>query len=124
MKKILIIDEKVFSKICSAILEMEGLLTEILEESEHNLGIKCKIEEFGLIIMSFPFTHKILKEIKEINLPTIVLTDQINKDLINLLESLTNSYCMIKPIDYEKFKFLAKKLVTSGLPCVKGYNLV
>jgi DNA-binding NtrC family response regulator len=123
MKKILIIDEKIFSRICSAILELEGLITEIFDGSTKILSL-IKFDEFGLIIMSYPFSHFFLEEIKKINIPTIILADQINKEVINLLESLTTSYCMIKPIDYNKFRNLAKKIITCNIPNTKSYNIL
>jgi DNA-binding NtrC family response regulator len=123
MKKILIIDEKVFSRICSAILELDGLITEIFDGNTNTLSI-TKNNKIGLIIMSYPFSHLFLEEIRKINIPTIILADQVNKDIINLLESLTTSYCMIKPIDYNKFKYLAKKIITCSVHNTKGYNIL
>ncbi|MBE0428070.1 MAG: DNA-binding response regulator [Nitrospirae bacterium] len=123
MKKILIIDEKVFSRICSAILELDGLITEIFDGNTKTLSI-TKNNKIGLIIMSYPFSHLFLEEIRKINIPTIILADQINKDIINLLEGLTTSYCMIKPIDYNKFKYLAKKIITCSIHNIKGYNIL
>ena len=110
MKKILIIDENRFSRICSAILEGEGFDTEIFENSE-NQSVKFDNKEFVLIITSYPFGHFLFEKIKKMNLPTIILTDHINRAFINLLEGFNNSYCMVKPLDYHEFRSLVKQIV-------------
>ena len=110
MKKILIIDENRFSRICSAILEGEGFDTEIFENCE-NQSVKFDNKEFGLIITSYPFGHFLFEKIKNMNLPTIILTDHINRAFINLLEGFNNSYCMVKPLDYHEFRSLVKQIV-------------
>jgi len=122
MKKILIIDESSFSRICSAILELEGHRTEILKDIE-NL-VPMLNNEFGLIITSYPFSYFLLEEIKKSKLPTIILTDHINKDLINLLEGFNNSYCLIKPLDYQKFKSLVKQVVSCETLNKNGFNIL
>jgi len=110
MKKILIIDENRFSRICSAILEGEGFDTEIFENCE-NQSVKFDNKEFVLIITSYPFGHFLFEKIKKMNLPTIILTDHINRAFINLLEGFNNSYCMVKPLDYHEFRSLVKQIV-------------
>ena len=122
MKKILIIDEKSFSLVCSAILELEGHRTEILEDIESILPRLNN--EFGLIITSYPFSYPFFEEIKKSNLPTIILIDHINKDLINLLEDLNNSYCLIKPLDYQEFKSLVKLVANCETSNKSGYKIL
>jgi hypothetical protein len=77
-----------------------------------------------MIIASYPFGYFLFKEIKEINLPTIILTDQINREIMNILKSLPNSYCMIKPIDYDRFRNLVKEIANSCIPKVDEYNIL
>ncbi len=76
MKKILIIDESIFSRICSSLLELEGYKIKIFKSVE-TLPKKLDYEKFGLIITSYPFGYTLLEEIKKINLPTIILTDYV-----------------------------------------------
>jgi len=111
MKKILIIDENRFSRICSAILEHEGFETEIFENIE-NKSMRFDNREFRLIITSYPFGHFLFEKIKKMNLPTIILTDHINRAFINLLEGFNNSYCMVKPLDYHEFRSLVKQIAS------------
>ena len=123
MKKILIIDESSFSRICSAILEHEGHKTEILEDIEDQLhGLDHK--EFGLIIISYPFGYFLFEKIKKMNIPTIILTDHINRALISLLYGFNNSYCMVKPLDYQKFRTLINQIVSCEVPTAEGFNVL
>lgn len=110
MKKVLIIDEKVFSSICSAILELEGLKAEVCDMSSEYLSL-LNLKEFGLIIMSYPISYPVINDIKNSNLPVIVLTDHINREVINLLEKIPLSHCMVKPIDYKKFRLLVREIM-------------
>jgi len=123
MKKILIIDENRFSRICSAILEHEGFKTEIYDNVE-NQWVKVDNKEFGLIITSYPFGHFLFEKIKEMNLPTIILTDHINRTFINLLDGFNNSYCMVKPLDYQEFRSLVKQIACCEIHGEKGLNIL
>jgi DNA-binding NtrC family response regulator len=123
MKKILIIDERRFSRICSAILENEGFETEIFKDADGLLP-KFDNKEFGLIITSYPFGYFLFGDIKKMNLPTIILTDHINRAVINLLEGFNNSYCMVKPLDYKEFRSLVKQIVNSDLSDTNGFNIL
>ena len=123
MKKILIIDENRFSRICSAILEHEGFETEIFENSE-NQFVKLDNKRFKLIITSYPFGHGLFEKIKKMNIPTIILTDHINRAFINLLEGFNNSYCMVKPLDYQEFQSLVKQIASCEVHEKKGLNIL
>lgn len=122
MKKVLIIDEKVFSSICSAILELEGLNVKVFDISSEYLSLFNLKEEFGLIIMSYPICCSIIKDIQDSNLPIIVLTDHINREVINLLENIPMSHCMVKPLDYKKFRLLIKELINKKSNATKNHT--
>ncbi|HDL21335.1 MAG TPA: DNA-binding response regulator [Nitrospirae bacterium] len=122
-KRILILDEVGFSRICFAILEFEGYRAETIANLD-NLATRLNNEEFGLIITSYPFGLFLFDEIKRRNVPIIILSDHINRDLINILEGFANSYCMIKPLDYQKFRSLVKQVMDGNLNIQGGYNLV
>jgi DNA-binding NtrC family response regulator len=122
LKKILIIDELVFSRICSAILELEGHKTKIFKSAECMLP--SNHDQFSLVITSYPFGYSFFEKIKKINLPTIIMTDQINRDLMNLLKPLRNAYCMIKPIDYDKFRSLVREIMNCGMPNTSEFYIL
>jgi len=121
-KRILIVDEVGFSRICSAILEFEGYRAEMISEVD-DLSSGLMNDEFGLIVTSYPFGDFLFEEIKRRNIPSIILSDHINRNLINMLECLSNSYCMIKPLDYQKFRILVKEILDGNLTIQGGYNI-
>jgi DNA-binding NtrC family response regulator len=122
MKKVLIIDEDSFSRICSALLEEDGHKTEILEDI-NSIVSKAGDKDFGLLITSYPFCHSLFEKIRKTGLPTIVLTDHLNRTLINFLEECKNSYCMVKPLDYQKFRSIVKQIVKGEQPN-EGLNIL
>jgi hypothetical protein len=122
-KKILIIDEHRFSIVCCAILENGGYKAETITNIE-NLSAGLNLDDFGLIITSYPFGFYFLNEIKKKQVPKIIFSDQINESLIRVLSGIDNSYCMIKPLDYGKFNSLVKEVMSGNLDMTGGYNLV
>jgi len=124
-KKILIIDEAGFSRICSAILEQDGYRVETIT-SMHNVSKKFSDNDFGLIITSYPYGIYFLKEIQKRDIPLakLVLADQFSGDLLTMLDRLNNSCCMLKPLDYTKFRSLVKDMVCGDLNFIGGYNIV
>lgn len=122
-KKILLIDEVCFSRICSAILASEGYDIETASGAG-SLSPLLNPNELGLIITSYPYGAFIFEKLKVGGIPTIILSDQINLELINILEGFSRSYCLVKPLDYRKFRTLVKR-VMSGEPGISGgYNIV
>jgi DNA-binding response OmpR family regulator len=110
MKKILIIDEKVFTQVCKAILELEGYKIKTIK----TFGEKLPMSTFGLIITSYPFCIPVLRRLKEFDIPKIILIDNLDKELIALLQNIRQSFCMIKPIDYREFRALVKSVIVNN----------
>lgn len=121
-KSILIIDEQGFFRICSAILEVEGYSAELFT-SVDDLPARLNNNEFGLIVISYPFGAFLLDEIKKWNLTTIVLTDNIDGKLINMMSGFENSFCMIKPLDYGRFRNLIQEVMSDNFVQQGGYNI-
>jgi hypothetical protein len=84
-----------------------------------NLPERINNNEFGLIIISYPYGTFFFNE-KRINISTIVLADQIDKDLMNRLDSVRNYCCMIKPLDYKKFRHVVNKFMRSQMETYEG----
>jgi DNA-binding response OmpR family regulator len=122
-KKILVVDEDGFYRICSAILASEGFVTELFTDIE-NLSLSLGNDKFGLILMSYPYGAFLLNELKKWNIATIILTDTLDGSLMDLLNGLSNSYCMVKPIDYQKFRALIHEVMSDHCATQKGYNIV
>jgi DNA-binding NtrC family response regulator len=107
-KKILIIDETRFSRICSAILEKEGYDTSAFSDTRSLDTELLNNDEFGLVITSYPYGKCLFDQLKRLRIPTIILSDNMNRDLVSTLEHFdrSRSHCLIKPLDYDKFKAL------------------
>lgn len=124
-KKILIFDEAGFSRICAAILEGEGYAVETIS-SVNNVAKKFSENGFSLIITSYPYGASLLREVqrRDIALATIVLADEFSSDLLTTLDGMRNSCCMLKPLDYGKFKARVKDMVYGERERIGGYNIV
>lgn len=123
-KKILIVDERGFSRICSAIVEQcVGYGTDTVSRAS-DLPVKMDNRDLRLIVTSYPFGAFMFDAIRKRDVPAIILSDNVDKDLLDMLDMYDKAYCMIKPLDYEKFKALVK-LVVNGEPIVReGFGIV
>ncbi|GBD99298.1 hypothetical protein BMS3Abin07_01333 [bacterium BMS3Abin07] len=122
-KRILIIDEAGFSRICTAILEFQGFGVETIADMDYLLS-SLNNGKIGLAIISYPFGADMIDEIRKREIPTIILSDHINRDLINILEFFGNCYCMLKPLNYQKFRSLVGRIMDSGMVIKGEYNIV
>lgn len=122
-KKILIIDEAGFSRVCSVILESSGHEVEDIDYID-NLSSNKDNNEIGLVVTSYPYGAFIFEEIKKKKIPAIILLDHINNNLFAVLKELDNSYCMIKPLDYEKFRLLVNQIMSGQIIQQGGYSIV
>jgi DNA-binding NtrC family response regulator len=118
-KKILIVDETGFARICSAILEKEGYGTSALGDIQ-----KCtpdiNYDNVGLIITSYPYGASLLEQLKETKIPVIILSDHMSGDLMARLDDFDKSlsHCMIKPLDYHKFRILVNDAMNASMESV------
>jgi len=126
-KKILIIDEAGFGRICAALLEPVGYGIETFTHTitnSGNLSSRLKQNDIGLIITSYPYGSSLLNEIKKKKIPSFILSDNVDGRLMSVLDGLHNAHCMIKPIDYEKFRALVIQIMGSHFAARSGYVLV
>ncbi|GEM_PF-707982 len=122
LKKILIIDEGNFSRVCSAILNDEGYQIRLAGSGEeagrviHNDGI-------SLIVSSYPYAQSFLKSKNLRGMPTIVLSDELNDDLIEVMKNIENSICLLKPLDFDRFKYIVRGIINGYLD-LSGGNIL
>jgi rRNA processing protein Gar1 len=90
----------------------------------NDLPLKLNNDRLGLVVTSYPYGAFLFDEIKKRNIPTIILSDNIDGKLIDILNEFDNSYCMIKPLDYDKFKHLVKQVISGDITAQGGYSLV
>jgi len=122
-EKILIIDEAGFSRVCSAILEADGFQAETISSKEQPHAVMVG-HDVGLVITSYPFGSSFFAEVRRKSLPIIVLTDHISKDLLTSLSEFEKSICMMKPLNYDRFKSLVRQLMNGDSICQGGYSIV
>lgn len=122
-KNILIIDEEGFSRVCSAILGTAGYGTDAISRADQ-LQAKLDNDRIHLIVTSYPYGSFLLDEIKGRNIPTILLSDNVDGDLIDILKNCDNVYCMIKPLDYDHFKQVVSQVISGDITAQGGYSLV
>jgi len=124
-KKILVIDEKRFCRICSALLKIAGYGMETFTDiNSTNLSLKLNYDKIGLIVTSYPYGHLLLHQVRKSDIPFIILTDNIDRNLMSTLNGLSNSYCMVKPIDYKKFRKLVAEIMSGYCTTRRGYAIV
>lgn len=123
MKKTLIIDEPGFARVCSAILENKGHEVDNISNLD-SLPAKFSKNEFGLIVTSYPYCACLLEAIKKRGIPVLILSDYIDNSLFSILKNIDNSYCMIKPLDYDKFRYLVTQIINGESIQQGGYSIV
>mgnify|MGYP001333946856 CR=1 FL=1 len=122
---VLIIDEAGFSRVCSAFIEAEGFHAHTHDHAKAVSDVQTPPHgSYCLVISSFDYAVKFSSEIKKLGLPVIVLADHLSHSLIMLLEDLGNAYCMIKPLDYQKFLMLVLQIIRGEKAFCGGYSIV
>ena len=114
-KKILIVDEAGFSRICSAILEQEGHRTNACSDIR-DIDASITFHDIGLVITSYPYGSALFEKLREMKIPTIILSDHLSRDLVTSLEKFGKSlsHCMIKPLDYTKFRSVVSQVMSGN----------
>jgi DNA-binding NtrC family response regulator len=121
-KKILIIDEDSFSKVCSAILNDEGFLTKQVQSTDQAVQ-QMENNGISLIVSSYPYARSLLKSKDVKDIPTIVLSDEINDGLLEIMKGINKSLCLVKPVDFERFKYIVRGII-SGYLNINGGNII
>jgi len=121
-KRILVIDERRFSRICSALLSDEGYEVQCVTVSDAARAMASF--QADLIVASYPYAAPVFDNVQKSNTPVFILADNFDENLIGMLNDFASSSCMVKPLDYTKFKSLVKDLMSSELTMTEGYTIV
>ena len=119
-RRVLIYDEAGFSRVCSALLEMSGCATDIMGDSSGKLNSS----DIGVFITSYPYGAFMLDEVKKRSIPVIVLFDNLDEGFLNMLHTYDNLYCMIKPLDYDRFKGLVHQLLSGEQVSREDFTII
>lgn len=112
-KKILIVDEERCRRVCAAILELVGIESARVV-SLNRFDSDQSLEDYEFVITSFPYDQCLLDRLLEQNLPAMVFSDCLSGELLEKISNSSNMGCMIKPIDFEKFKEMLSKYLQSS----------
>ncbi len=121
-KKILIIDEDGFSKVCSAILNDEGYETMLAVSTEEAVR-HVSNNGISLIVSSYPYALSFLKSALVKDIPTIVLSDELSNELIEVMKCIKNSVCLVKPLDFDRFRYIVRGII-NGYLNLSGGNII
>lgn len=121
-KKVVIVDEQGFSRICSALLELQGCRAECRPLSVCALDLHGS--DVGLVVTSYPYGMQLLESLGGGDLPVLVLTDSLSEPLLNTLKRVRHACCMVKPVDYERLTSYVRQVLIGGASEWGGYNLV
>jgi hypothetical protein len=120
-RKVLIYDEAGFSRVCSALLEISGCATYVMNE-HLDAPNKLNSSDVGVFVTSYPYGAFMLDEVQKRSIPAIVLFDSLDEQFIDMLHAYDNLYCMIKPLDYKKFKSLVMQLLAGSQISRENYT--
>jgi len=122
-KKILIIDEDGFSEVCSAILRDDGYQTELVKANKDAIR-KIPADEISLIVSSYPYGTSLLKPDTIKDIPLIILSDEVNNDLLALMKKIKHSVCMVKPLDFQRLRYLVCGIVNGYTNLTTGGHII
>ncbi|KIH75868.1 hypothetical protein SAMN05660860_03289 [Geoalkalibacter ferrihydriticus] len=121
-KKILVLDDKHFSRVCSAILEREGFVP-VIPESDKFFDTIHRWTDYGLVVASYPIAEKFVEKIQHTGTPVIVLSDFVNHEILESLKQFEICRCLIKPLDFENFIGIVGEMLDDGISIRGGYSL-
>lgn len=120
-KKILVFDEESFSRVCRALLQLDGYPADCLASMD--LQTAGDLENYGLVITSYPYGLSLFPHLMHRQAPVLVLSDCLSVELLECLKSIRNSLCMIKPLDYEQFSGKIRNVMSSDWSDTDGCEI-
>jgi len=121
-KKVVIVDEQGFSRICSALLELHGCRAECRPLPVCAMDLHGS--DVGLVVTSYPYGVQLLENWGEGRVPVLVLADSLSDPLLNALKRVRHACCMVKPVDYERLTSYVRQVLVGEAIEWGGYDLV
>ncbi|AJF06482.1 hypothetical protein [Geoalkalibacter subterraneus] len=109
-KKILLVDDDHFFRICQAIFLREGVEVEsplVMEPEKWDPG------RYSLVIGSYPMAAPFFLRISEWKIPVFILSEGLSRELISLMKKIPNSRFFLKPLDFDHFRGIVCNVVHS-----------
>jgi len=93
-------------------------------DERHTMPQLLNRNEVGVFVTSYPYGAFILDEVRKRSLPAIVLYDNLDDQFVDIVLANNNLYCMLKPLDYTKFKSLVRSLMSGEQVSREEYGIV
>ncbi|MDY0269702.1 DNA-binding response regulator [Trichloromonas sp.] len=122
LKKVIIVDEQGFSRICSALLELQGCRAECRSLPVGAMDLHRP--DVGLVLTSYPYGERLLAEMGDGELPVLVLADSLSEPLLAALRRVRHACCMVKPVDYERLTSYIRQVLLGETSEWGGYDFV
>lgn len=109
-KRILIIDDNGFGRVCSALALQSGFQCDwtALPGADFSL---LDLAPYGLVIISYPYGRDVLDLLAEKGRALLVLADYTCDELLTAMSHRTNFFCAVKPLDFSNFGNLVKHIL-------------
>jgi hypothetical protein len=122
LRKILIVNNDGFGKICSDILNEEGF-DSILACSVEEAVQHASNDNISLIVSNHSHTRSFLKSQLFCDIHKIILTNEFNKELIEDMKLIKNAICLVKPLDFKRFRYIVCGIM-NGYVNLTGGNII
>ena len=119
-KKILVVYEPGFAKICRALMTLKGYAA---ETPEGGGGSAVSAGDYDLVITSYPYGADVVERMEGDNVPLLVLADCLSRDLLASVRSGRRTCCLIKPLDFDKFHSVVGRMLGDDDNLVGGYEI-
>ena len=80
-------------------------------------------DAISLIVSGYSQVQSLLQLRGIHDIPKIVLSDELNNDLIEMMKRIGNSVCLLKPLDFERFKYIVHGII-NGYLNISGGNII
>ncbi|MEZ4600266.1 MAG: hypothetical protein R2940_10820 [Syntrophotaleaceae bacterium] len=107
---ILIVDEQSFGKICTALVKLNGFSTQWASGSEADFHA-WDFDRYRMVITSYPYGKTLLQQLEGKQVALLVLSDYSCGNLLKAVESNSNFYCLVKPVDFSRFNDVVNNIL-------------
>jgi len=107
-KCVLIVEEESFSRVCMAMLKSEGYRAIVPVSFDEARG-HILDESVSLVIINYQSAAELMEMVGEI--PVILLVEELNDRVLKAVNTLQRGICMLKPIDFNCFRRIIRRIM-------------
>lgn len=113
--RILIVDDKRFGKICSALVTQSGFQSDWANGDEEGLS-RLDLARYDLVITSYPYSRQVLNLLAEKGRAVLILADYACDELLAAVAHRANCFYAVKPLDFSRFGHMVKNILEEKVP--------